>query len=105
MDPITWLILTAVAQLVIDVVIRLLHLAFATLTDWFVDKQAQLATDPNALAVTVAQSLRSGDFNIVQGIFDQRAGTFVGRPRRVRANSADRRVVQAHTGRPVTVWT
>jgi hypothetical protein len=104
MDPITWLILTAVAQLVIDVVIKLLHLAFAALADWFLDRQAQLAANPNALAVTVAQSLRSGDFNIVQGIFDQRAGTFVGQHRRVRAGSADPWVVQAHTGKPVTVW-
>jgi hypothetical protein len=105
MDPITLLILAAVAQLVIDVVIHLLHLAFAALTEWFVDRQAQLVANPNALAVTVAESLRSGNFNIVQGIFDQQAGTFVGQPRRVRAGSADQRVIQAHAGIPVTVWT
>lgn len=104
MDPITLIILAAVAQLAIDVVIHLLHLAFAKLTEWFVDRQAQLAANPNALAVTVAENLRSGDFNIVQGIFDQQTRTFVGQ-RRVRAGSADQRVIQAHTGRPVTVWT
>lgn len=105
MDPITIIVLAAVAQLVIDVVIHLLHLAFAKLTEWFVDRQAQIVGNPNTLAVTVAESLRSGDFNIVQGIFDQQAGTFVGQPRRVRAGSADQRVVEAHTGNPVTVWT
>ncbi|MFG2002178.1 hypothetical protein ACGFNU_23800 [Spirillospora sp. NPDC048911] len=105
MDPLTLLILTAVAQIVIDVVVQLLHLAFARLAEWFVSRQAQVAGNPNRMAVTVAESLRSGDFAVVQGIFDQYTGNFVGQPRRVRAGSADPQVSWLHSGNRVAVWT
>lgn len=98
------LVILALVELGVIIAIHFVHLLFAQLVNWFVERAAQVRHNPNRFAVTVAESLKSGDYNIVQGIFDVGQGQFVQRPRRVRAGSADQRVVQAHTGHPVTIW-
>jgi hypothetical protein len=101
-DPISIAIMIAIGALATGAVyVALLTLDY--LIDWFRDRAASVQSNPEALAVTVAQELSSGRVNYVQGIFDQENGSFI-EARRIRTDAVDDQVRQAHTGNRVTVW-
>ena len=102
LDPFSVAVMLAIGG-VIGGAIYVAFLTMEFLIDWFRDRAAAIQTNPDALAVTVAQELSSGRVNYVQGIFDQSKGTF-SEARKVKTDSADSQVRQAHTGSPVAVW-
>ncbi|MEJ2852671.1 MULTISPECIES: hypothetical protein [unclassified Saccharothrix] len=96
------LILSALAGLIIEVVLTVVVLAFAAVVDWFVQRYASM--DEDDIAFTLRQQLDTGAFTVVQGIFDQATGQ-VTEARRVNANRLDPRLAQAHARENLAVYT
>ncbi len=97
------LILIGLASLgaVALITVGLLTLGF--LADWFRDRAAQVTSDPNKLAVTVAEEIRRGNVSYVQGIFDTEKEKFT-TARRIKADDVDADVRQTHNRHKVAIW-
>jgi hypothetical protein len=85
-------------------VIQVILLTLAFIVDWFVDRAAQVRTDKNKLAVSVAEDIKAGNVSYIQGIFDTDKEKFV-EARRVKASAVEDDVRAAHADRRVAVWT
>ncbi|MFI9814527.1 hypothetical protein [Saccharothrix variisporea] len=96
------LILSALAGLIIEVVLTVVVLAFAAVVDWFVRRHAVM--DEDDIAFTLRQQLDNGAYTIVQGIFDEATGQ-VTDARRVNANRLDPRLARAHARDDLAVYT
>jgi hypothetical protein len=100
---ITLLVLAALAGLGAVTLITIGFLTMGFLIDWFRDRAAQVTTDPDKVAVTVADALDSGNVSYVQGIFDTEKKTFTD-ARRIKADDVDSDVQRAHARHKVAIW-
>lgn len=96
------LILAALAELIIEVVLTVVVLAFAAVVDWFVQRRAVM--DENDIAFTLRRQLDSGGYTVVQGIFDESTNQ-VSDARRVNANRLDPRLAKAHARENLAIYT
>jgi hypothetical protein len=98
----TLLVMAALSALGAVTLITIGILTIGFLIDWFRDRAAQV-TDPEKVAVTVADALDSGNVSYVQGIFDTENKTFTD-ARRIKANDIDSDVQRAHARHKVAIW-
>jgi hypothetical protein len=106
MIDIVLLVLGAIAALgpaATIAVIAVALLTIALVVDWFRDRAAQVTTDPDKVAVTVAEAIDSGNVSYIQGIFDTDKGAFT-EARRIKAKSVDPGVQRAHARHQVAIW-
>jgi hypothetical protein len=97
------LVLAALGPLGTIAVIVVTLLTMALLVDWFRDRAAQVNSDPDKVAVTVADAIENGDVSYVQGIFDTEKGAFT-EARRIKASRVDGDVQRAHSKHKVAIW-
>lgn len=106
MIDIVLLVLGAIAALgpaATLVVIAVALLTIALIADWFRDRAAEVTTDPDKVAVTVAEAIDTGNVSYIQGIFDTEKGAFT-EARRIKAKNVDSDVKRAHARHQVAVW-
>jgi hypothetical protein len=96
-------ILAALANIIIQVVVALIVVTFERLADWFFKRAAAAVRLPNKHAVTVAESIASGDVAIVQGIFDSSNNSFT-TARRVTGSDTDGQMRAVHRQHRVAIW-
>jgi hypothetical protein len=100
---ITLLVLAALASLGAVTLISIALLTIGFIIDWFRDRAAQVTTDPDKVAVTVADALESGNVSYIQGIFDTEKEAFT-EARRIKADDVDGDVQRAHARHKVAIW-
>jgi hypothetical protein len=96
-------VLAALGPLGAIAVIAVALLTIGFLIDWFRDRAAEVTSDPDKMAVTVAEAIESGNVSYVQGIFDTEKGAFT-QARRIKADRVDADVERAHTRHKVAIW-
>lgn len=101
--PLIGLILLGLAGIGAVTVIAVALVTFALLVDWFTDRAAQVQTDPDKMAVTVAEDIRSGNVSYIQGIFDTSTSKFT-EARRVQGKDSEAKVKDAHSTHKVAIW-
>ncbi|MFC4071751.1 hypothetical protein [Actinoplanes subglobosus] len=84
-------------------VITVAVITFSMIVDWFVSRVSKIKDQPSRLAFTIKEELANGRCAIVQGIFEADSGTVL-EARRVEGDRVDARVVAAHAGQTVTIW-
>jgi len=116
MDPLTLSILVAAwagVAAYLYVTVYFLDLTFKILANWFrtfarlmVKNDHRPIKDRDKIGFTVQKAIESGDCNIVQGIFDQKAGE-VYDARVIKAGSVDENIKEAHSDgkKEVVLWT
>jgi hypothetical protein len=97
------LVLAALGPLGTIAVIAVALLTMGLLIDWFRNRAAQVNSDPDKVAVTVADAIESGDVSYIQGIFDTEKGAFT-EARRIKADRVDGDVQRAHSVHKVAIW-
>jgi len=115
MEPLSILIWTAVwagVSLGIYATVYFSNLTFQIVHKWFLNfSYLMVANDRRSsenrenIAFTVQKAMQSGDYNIVQGIFDNRTGD-VRDARVIQAGSVDTTIKQAHSNgrKEVVFW-
>jgi hypothetical protein len=97
------LVLAAIIGLAAGAAVAIVTLTLGFLIDWFRDRAAQINSDPDQVAVTVADALDSGNVSYIQGIFDTENKTFT-EARRIKAKNVDSDVQRAHARHKVAIW-
>jgi hypothetical protein len=97
------LVLGAIIGLAAGAAVVVVTLTLGFLIDWFRDRAARINSDPDKVAVTVADALDSGNVSYIQGIFDTEKKTFT-EARRIKAKSVDNDVQRAHVRHKVAIW-
>jgi len=97
------LILAAIIGLATAAAVQIAILTIGFLIDWFRDRAAEVNSDPDKVAVTVADALDSGNVSYIQGIFDTEQKTFT-EARRIKAKDVDSDVRRAHSRHKVAIW-
>jgi hypothetical protein len=97
------LVLAALGPLGTIAVIVVALLTMGLLIDWFRNRAAQVNSDPDKVAVTVADAIENGDVSYIQGIFDTEKGAFT-EARRIKADRVDGDVQRAHSTHKVAIW-
>ena len=77
-------------------------LSIDSIIDWFREQLGHRHSS-NRLAVTVLQSLKKGDYQVVQGIFNSKTQQYESQ-RVVEAGQIDQRFVAAHNEQGIAVW-
>jgi hypothetical protein len=97
------LVLAAIIGLAAGAAVAIVTLTLGFLIDWFRDRAAQVNSNPDKVAVTVADALESGNVSYIQGIFDTEENKFT-EARRIKAKNVDSDVQRAHTRHKVAIW-
>jgi hypothetical protein len=97
------LVLAAIVGLTAGAAVAIVTLTIGFLIDWFRDRAAQVNSDPDMVAVTVADALDSGNVSYIQGIFDTENSKFT-EARRIKAKNVDSDVQRAHARHKVAIW-
>jgi len=85
------------------VIVRVAILTLPFLVSWFVDRAAMVRGNKSKIAMTVADDIKNGKFNYIQGIFDTDKEQFT-EARRIFADTVDDEVKRAHAASRVTIW-
>lgn len=96
-------IIGALAEVAIEV-LRIFLLLLADVVEWFVQRLRHHLQDPNKVAFTLRECFQSGNYAVVQGVFDTQRNTVVGDARRIQAQQVDDRIRAAHERRQVVVY-
>ncbi|MCF6475385.1 hypothetical protein FAF44_44560 [Nonomuraea sp. MG754425] len=95
------IILGALAAVVIEVVVRLLQLAYSELIRWFLDHTR--VENPDNVAFTLRTALDNNRYTLVQGVFNKRSNE-VEQARRISAASVDGRIKREHAVNDLVVY-
>lgn len=95
--PIIAIIMAAAAVLTI-VVLAIIY--YDDIIKWFQDRNDIKEADKDNIAFTIKQKLESGDYKVVQGIFNKRTNTVVD-GHTMRAKQLDAELRKRHRGKMV----
>jgi len=116
MEPLTLLIWAAVwagVSACLYVTVYFLNLTFQILVDWFrtfaylmVENDRRAIRNRDKIFFTVQEDIENEDYNIVQGVLDQKAGEIYD-ARVIKAGYVDEKIKEVHSyGRKkVALWT
>jgi len=89
-------ILAAIGAAIIGVaVIHLVLITMAIIVEWFIERKYIITSNPDHIAFTLKDNLESGNYRVVQGIFDKGNST-VKETRVMEAKDLDEDVKKSH---------
>ncbi len=98
-DPIS----IAIALKVIALIIALTFLTYQLILDWFLENEELVQSDMDNIAVTVKELFETGNYVIVQGVFNTRANKVVA-GRKIQAKKVDDKVAELHRDQILVVY-
>jgi len=84
-----------VGGLLIGSLIAVAFLAYEEIIDWFDEYLDTIHSSKNNLAFTIKDELENGNYQIVQGIFNQRTGDMI-ESREIEAEEIDEELLEVH---------
>lgn len=84
-----------VGGLLIGSLIAVAFLAYEEIIDWFDEYLDTIHSSKNNLAFTIKNELENGNYQIVQGIFNQRTGDMI-ESREIEAEEIDEELLEVH---------
>ena len=102
MDPLTILVLGAIAAYNIFVIVYFVYLTWSIIVKWFQNNE-EVATEWDNVAATAQTTLESGEVVVIQGIFNRKTGKPV-KGRTIKYDDLDSRVREVHRNNPVVIW-
>jgi|GEM_PF-890925 len=94
--------LIAAAKVLVAIITVLL--TFGQIVDWFRNRQELVASDKDNIAVTLKTKLESGDFRMVQGIFNKRTNKTID-AKVIQCSDIDGKLKKIHDNRELAVYT
>jgi len=94
-DPITIGILAVLGGMVALAVIYIAYLTITEIMNWFHSNQQLSKRDKRIIGVTIKESMQSGQYVIVQGVFDSRTKKIL-EGRRISSHDLDRELKRRH---------
>lgn len=102
MDPITIAIIAAVSALTVAVAMVVL-LKWDDIIKWFEQRSRIKEADKDNIAFTLKERLKSGNYKVVQGIFNKRTDSVVD-GKIVEAQQLEKKLAQTHQGQDVVLY-
>ncbi len=86
------------------VAIKIIILTFREIVAWFQSRQELVTSDKDNIAVTFKTKLESGNFKIVQGIFNKRTNETID-VKLIECSSTDEELTEIHKNSELAVYT
>jgi hypothetical protein len=77
MEPITITLIVAAAMMAGAAVVVIAYLTYNFIVNWFRNRSAIQEQDKDNIAFTIKENLQSGNYTVVQGIFNRRTEELV----------------------------
>lgn len=84
-----------VGGLLIGSLIAVAFLAYEEIIDWFDERLDTIHSSKNNLALTIKDELENGNYQIVQGIFNNKTGNWI-ESREIEAEEIDEELLDIH---------
>jgi hypothetical protein len=78
-------------------------LTIAGVIEWFQHRNDLKEADRSAIAVTITERMRTGQYKTVQGIFNQQVGKMTA-ARKVHSGDLDDELKRIHEDSPLVIW-
>lgn len=98
-DPIS----IAIALKVVTLIIALLIITYQLILDWFQENEELVDSDMDNIAVTVKELFATGNYAVVQGVFNTRTDRVVA-GRKLQAKKVDNQVEALHRDKVLVVY-
>ncbi len=97
------LIAIIIAAAVALAVFALAILYWDEIVGWFQSRNDIKDQDANNIAFTIKEKMATGEYNVVQGIFNKRTEEVV-EGRKIRAEKLDKQTAAAHNGQDLVIY-
>jgi len=87
----------------IAAVVFVAYLFWDDFVDWFRQFSTAVESNPNLMAISVAESMQSGNYKVVQGIYNKKTEKMVD-ARRIVSKDIDEQLKQTHSDSKVVVY-
>ena len=98
-DPIS----IAIAFKLIALIIALLIITYQLILDWFQENEELVQSDMDNIAVTVKELFETGNYTVVQGVFNTRTEKVVA-GRKLQAKKVDDQVADLHRDKVLVIY-
>jgi hypothetical protein len=102
MDWLAGLVTAAIAARAIYEIVHYSYLTYKVVKEWFQDNKS-LARDPNSVAATIKTSLESGDYAVIQGVFDKSTGSAI-KARTIKYDDLSSEMEEVHSDKEVAIY-
>jgi hypothetical protein len=102
MDPITIGIIAALAMLAVEVVV-IAYLTYNFIVNWFRNRSPIKEQDKDNIAFTLKENLESGNFRLVQGVFNPSTEKLVD-GRVIETKELDEKMSELHSENKLVVY-
>lgn len=99
MDPITIIL----ALKLIALVVALFLLTYQLVIDWFQEREELVESDIDNIAVTLKELYQTGNYKIVQGVFNTRTNEVV-TGRKIHAQKIDQPLDEKHRDQQLVIY-
>ncbi len=99
MDPITIII----GLKLIALVVALFLLTYQLILDWFQQNEELVASDIDNIGVTLKELYQTGNYKVVQGVFNTRTNTVV-TGRKIQAQKIDQALDEKHRNQELVIY-
>jgi hypothetical protein len=96
------LVTGAIASKAIYTIVKYSYLTYQIIKEWFQDNKS-LARNPNSVAATIKTSLDSGEYAVVQGVFDESTGSAI-KARTIKYDDLDSEMEEIHRLKEVAIY-